>query len=244
MSSEVVPSIGQNIARYRKAEGLSAAELADKTGEGLTRSVLANLENGRKDDVTVKQLMALANALRVPPAFLIADLFDPGSPSPYPMPSYSVRSFDYESQSFTESTAGHRNNNLLNWVTAKNLRSNLPHTGAPELVAKVMNATLSYTAAVSSFERSIPQLIEARADHARSNDRETADWLAYASDQTRDAATLVLTTARTLSSLGVVITRTDQTVHDAMDELGLAFEDGMGAELAPFTDGYTRPEHG
>lgn len=244
MSSDVVPSIGNNIARYRKAEGLSAAELADKAGEGLTRSVLANLENGRKDDVTVKQLMALANALRVPPAFLVADLFDPGSPSPYPMPSYTVRTLDHDSQTFTEAQAGHRNNNLLNWLTAKNLRSNPPHTGAPELVAKVMNAILSYSSAMNSFERSIPQVIEARADHARSNDQETADWLAYTSDQTRDAATLVLTTARTLSSLGVVITRTDQTVHDAMDKLGLAFEDGMSAELAPFTEGYTRPDHG
>ncbi len=53
---------------------MSAEQLAERAGLGLTRSIIANLENGRKQDVTVRQLMALALALGVSPADLQFDI--------------------------------------------------------------------------------------------------------------------------------------------------------------------------
>lgn len=71
-------TIGKRIAYYRKlGDSLSAEELAKRAGNGLTRSVITNLENGRKDDVTVKQLLALASALDIPPMALMFDLHRP-----------------------------------------------------------------------------------------------------------------------------------------------------------------------
>lgn len=67
--------IGQMVARFRKERGQSAAELAQRTG--ISRDVIANLENGRKRDVTVSELFALAAGLEVPPLALIADLSKP-----------------------------------------------------------------------------------------------------------------------------------------------------------------------
>lgn len=69
-------AIGSNIARYRRQAKLSGEELAIRAGNGLTRSVIANLENGRKADVTVRQLLALAFALSVSPTSLLFDLRD------------------------------------------------------------------------------------------------------------------------------------------------------------------------
>jgi transcriptional regulator with XRE-family HTH domain len=75
---EIVPySLGQRVAFYRKKLKLSAEELADRAGQGLSRSIIANLENGRKDDVTVQQLISLAYHLGVSPADLAFDLKSP-----------------------------------------------------------------------------------------------------------------------------------------------------------------------
>lgn len=65
--------VGERIAYYRKQQKLSAEELATRAGNGLTRSVLANLENGRKSDLLVSQLMAIAAALNVPVDALISN---------------------------------------------------------------------------------------------------------------------------------------------------------------------------
>lgn len=56
---------------------MSAEELATRAGNGLSRSVIANLENGRKRDISVSQLLALATALGVSPASLVFDLQAP-----------------------------------------------------------------------------------------------------------------------------------------------------------------------
>jgi len=115
-----VSPIGKNLARYRKAEGLSAAELAEKVGEGLSRSVIANLENGRKDDITVRQLIALANVLRVPPAVLVVDLFSPGDDSPYPMPTADTYGeIDLDSFEVVRKPGRSRNSEFLTWFGAQ-----------------------------------------------------------------------------------------------------------------------------
>ncbi|MFD8770102.1 helix-turn-helix domain-containing protein [Microbacterium oxydans] len=69
--SNRVVAMGRRIAYYRKARGISAAELAERAGGGLTRSVIANLENGRKVDLSVQQLFAIAEVLNVPASSIV-----------------------------------------------------------------------------------------------------------------------------------------------------------------------------
>ena len=68
--------IGVRIARYRKAAGLTARELSDALGGSMSREVLANVESGRKPDISVDQLIAIAKALAVSPATLAIPVDD------------------------------------------------------------------------------------------------------------------------------------------------------------------------
>jgi len=71
--------IGQRLARFRKLSGLSARELAEAAGNGLTRGVIANIESGRKIDVSVDQLIAISSALGIPPVVLALPIDRPFS---------------------------------------------------------------------------------------------------------------------------------------------------------------------
>lgn len=77
MSVKPSDGIGERIAKYRRLAGLSAQQLSDKIGGMLSRSVIANIENGRKTDLTVDQLIALSWALDVPPVALALPLDQP-----------------------------------------------------------------------------------------------------------------------------------------------------------------------
>jgi transcriptional regulator with XRE-family HTH domain len=58
----------------RKEAGLSAQDVADATSEmgyPISRSRIANLENGRKQGVDIAELMVIAAALGVPPVTLV-----------------------------------------------------------------------------------------------------------------------------------------------------------------------------
>lgn len=77
VSEEERTTLGRNIAAARKRAKLSGEELASRAGSGLTRSIVANLENGRKIDVTVSQLLAIAFVLGVTPVSLLVDLYNP-----------------------------------------------------------------------------------------------------------------------------------------------------------------------
>jgi transcriptional regulator with XRE-family HTH domain len=68
---------GKRLTKYRKLAGMTAQQLSDALGGELSRSVIANIESGRKSDVTVDQLLALAWALGVPPAILALPVEDP-----------------------------------------------------------------------------------------------------------------------------------------------------------------------
>lgn len=69
--------LGRRVAAYRKAAKLSGEELAEQAGMGLTRSMIANLENGRKADLSVRQMLAVAFVLGVSPIDLVFDLYHP-----------------------------------------------------------------------------------------------------------------------------------------------------------------------
>jgi len=66
--------IAGEIRRYRQQRGLSAQQVSDacaKAGLEISRSTLADLENGRRENITVTELLMLAAVLDVPPVQLM-----------------------------------------------------------------------------------------------------------------------------------------------------------------------------
>ncbi|MCH4210059.1 helix-turn-helix domain-containing protein [Bifidobacterium sp.] len=83
-------TLSARVAKYRRDAGFASAEkLADKIMEDgapdtFKRSTVRSIENGRKPDVTVTELLLLAKALNISPIMLIVDFDDlPASPE-YP----------------------------------------------------------------------------------------------------------------------------------------------------------------
>lgn len=65
--------LADRVRRFRDAHGWSARELALRctaAGVPLDRSVIANLENGRRVSVSVQELLTLAHVLSIPPVLL------------------------------------------------------------------------------------------------------------------------------------------------------------------------------
>ena len=77
MSIRPSDGFGTRLAKYRKMAGLSARELSDKLHGEVSRGVIANIESGRKTDVTIDQLFAFAWALDIPPVALALPLEEP-----------------------------------------------------------------------------------------------------------------------------------------------------------------------
>jgi len=75
-AEQLVARVAGEVRRLRGKDhsALSAAKLADRTvdlGYGISRSVIADLETGRKKNIDVPELLVLAAALGVSPAQLI-----------------------------------------------------------------------------------------------------------------------------------------------------------------------------
>ncbi|MFE9432192.1 helix-turn-helix domain-containing protein [Streptomyces sp. NPDC006640] len=73
-STRLALAVAQEVRRHRQEQGLSAQQLADRCaqiGMPIQRSVLANLESGRRTTVTVAEVLVLAHALNVPPGVLM-----------------------------------------------------------------------------------------------------------------------------------------------------------------------------
>lgn len=77
MSQLPAPGLGARIAYYRKLNGWSAERLAQEAGDGVTRAILAQLEAGRRESLSVQQFCAVSIALGLPPAALLSDAFRP-----------------------------------------------------------------------------------------------------------------------------------------------------------------------
>lgn len=77
MTSDAWENMGERVARYRKLNGMTGDELAELAGNGVTRAVIANIETGRKRDMTVSQLIAISVALQVPPVSILFDIRAP-----------------------------------------------------------------------------------------------------------------------------------------------------------------------
>lgn len=112
MSRKPSDGIGDRVARYRRLAGLSAREVAEQAGNGLTRGVIANIESGRKTDVTVDQLIALAYVLQVPPVVLAI---------PVDKPDVFVRTADG-----VNSMQAIRAASLMDWFTSMDAMRSTP----------------------------------------------------------------------------------------------------------------------
>ena len=75
MAQKPSDGIGSRLAYYRKLSGLSAERLSQKVT--MSRAVIANIESGRKKDVTVDELLSLAWALDIPPVALALPIEQP-----------------------------------------------------------------------------------------------------------------------------------------------------------------------
>jgi len=93
MAQKTTPApIGTRLARLREARGLSAQQLADRLeGSGITRSMITNLETGRKRDLTSTEVLQIASGLEVSIWALIVDTSNPWGaldiPGLYNLPS-------------------------------------------------------------------------------------------------------------------------------------------------------------
>lgn len=69
--------VAERIKAYRQRRKLSAQQLADaceKIGMKIPRSVIANIESGRRPMVSVPELLVIAQALEIPPLLLLLPL--------------------------------------------------------------------------------------------------------------------------------------------------------------------------
>ena len=66
--------IARRIREWRDRRGISAAQLAERVdalGVEMNRAIVANIEHGRRERITVEELLAFAAALAVPPVALV-----------------------------------------------------------------------------------------------------------------------------------------------------------------------------
>ncbi|MFI5495277.1 helix-turn-helix domain-containing protein [Actinoplanes sp. NPDC051859] len=78
-SARLTSAFARNIRRRRNGRGLSAQQLADACagiGHAIPRSVLANLESGRREVVNLAEVLVLAEVLEVSPVELMIPLGD------------------------------------------------------------------------------------------------------------------------------------------------------------------------
>ncbi|UAJ78357.1 helix-turn-helix transcriptional regulator [Leifsonia sp. ZF2019] len=59
---------GERLQTIRREKKMSGEDLAKRSG--ITRSTITNLETGRRNDITVSELVAFAQALEVQPAYI------------------------------------------------------------------------------------------------------------------------------------------------------------------------------
>lgn len=67
-------TVAQEIRRHRLARGMSAQQLADaceRLGFSIPRTVISNIENGRRGKLSLAEVTVLAAALEVPPTVLV-----------------------------------------------------------------------------------------------------------------------------------------------------------------------------
>jgi len=91
--ASVTARAAEAVRRFRDERGMSAQDVADacaKLGYPIARSVIANLENGRRSTVDLAELLILAKVLDVPPVALLVPVGEVGDMEVLPGQVYST----------------------------------------------------------------------------------------------------------------------------------------------------------
>ena len=234
MDENGISTIGRNVALYRRALKMSAEDLAETVG--MTRSVVANLENGRKDDVTVKQLVALASALGVPPVALAVDINDPAGEPDFTIDERQVEDYDFTTGETRMVTAHFRNHEAMNWFAGYLVPQYDTQTAAQRMAYDSLGALANYSRSFTGWLRMARQIDELRRERGRDPESFTEggreDLLYYLEDQFEDAALQLAGWVATCRRAGVRINNTGARVASVMRGLGFeppVFED-MGID--------------
>jgi transcriptional regulator with XRE-family HTH domain len=175
MSERPSDRFGERLAYYRKLAGLSAESLSRKV-PGMSRAVIANIESGRKREITVDELIALAWALDVPPVVLAVPMERPDA-------FVLTGGGKHEAETFTRASA------LVEWFrTGKRARAGKSPAHAI--------ATLRL-AKMDDFLATRGRAVQAGARAKRGD--ESADWGGILEEESKRLATL----ADELEGLGV-----------------------------------------
>ncbi|MFE4197373.1 helix-turn-helix domain-containing protein [Paenarthrobacter sp. NPDC056912] len=78
-ASSVAARVGKNIQSARKLASMSAQDLSaacEAAGYPIPRSTIANIESGRKETVSLQEVLIIARILHIPPLALIYSPFD------------------------------------------------------------------------------------------------------------------------------------------------------------------------
>lgn len=96
-SNEYTQKVIAEIVKRRKAEGITVAQLAERTklaGFPISASVLTNMETGRrKDRLTVAELIVIAHVLGTNPALLLSPGYPDGELEGLPNRTVSAKEF-------------------------------------------------------------------------------------------------------------------------------------------------------
>jgi len=221
MDEDDVSTVGRNVARYRKLAKISADELANRAGNGLTRSIIANLETGRKNDITVNQLVAISVAVGIPPFAFLVDLFDPsGKPD-----------FDLAAANGGQETTRdggqflYRNFEALKWMTGQMSPGRSDRNGAQSAFADIFNAQRDYASAFDQWYRLTAALEGTRAAIAAETEEATArrgtDELDYLEEGAILAYESLLSSIDRLRDLGVDLSEKVPVYEARMLRFGL-----------------------
>lgn len=79
---EGIPDLGKRLRLFRKSFGYSAQGLSEHIrsqheDSTITRQVIFNIENGRKTDLTITELVYISDAMGLPYTALLCDLTEP-----------------------------------------------------------------------------------------------------------------------------------------------------------------------
>jgi len=232
MDENGISTIGRNVALYRRALKMSAEELAEAVG--MTRSVIANLENGRKDDVTVKQLFALSNALGVPPVTLAIDVNDPAGTPEFTIDQRLVEDYDFTTGEAKMVAAPFRNAEAMRWFSGQLVPEYATQSTAQRMAYDSLGALSNYSRAFTNWLRMARQIDEMRRERQRDEESFVGtgreDLLYYVEEQFEEAAQQVAGWVASCRRAGVQINNTGARVTSIMRGLGFvppAFEDAV-----------------
>lgn len=103
-----IPGLGKRLKVFRtsfgySAQGLAEAIRAKHEDTSITRQVIFNIENGRKTDLSITELVHIADGLCLPYLSLVCDLTEPyksivGGPFAGKTPYEVIRAFDPRSE--------------------------------------------------------------------------------------------------------------------------------------------------